>query len=57
MTACNKSESCIDESLINDAAVCIAVYEPVCGCDEKTYNNSCKARNAGVTSYTEGICE
>tara|TARA_B100000945_G_scaffold310368_1_gene302226 strand:- start:765 stop:983 length:219 start_codon:yes stop_codon:yes gene_type:complete len=38
-----------------DGVVCIEVYEPVCGCDNVTYSNSCYAQNS-VSSWTEGEC-
>lgn len=48
--------NCIDESLINPDQVCIQIYEPVCGCDNKTYGNECIARRSGVTTWTDGEC-
>ena len=33
-----------------------AVYEPVCGCNNVTYGNSCEAACAGITDYVEGEC-
>ena len=37
-------------------ATCIELYVPVCGCNRKTYDNSCLAAAAGTGIYTAGKC-
>ncbi len=46
LTACEAS---------TDEADCVAIWDPVCGDDDRTYASSCVAC-ATITSYSDGMC-
>jgi len=52
--------ACADdaEGICTDIPVtCPAIFDPVCGCDNRTYSSDCMADAAGVTVEAVGVCD
>ena len=60
MFACEKQSlvvepDCVEK--INPDVVCTTQYDPVCGCNNKTYGNACAAGAAGIRVLYNGECK
>ena len=48
---------CVIDTSKLEPRICTMQYEPVCGCNGKTYGNACTAKGAGVQRIEPGTCE
>ncbi|MEM7162379.1 MAG: Kazal-type serine protease inhibitor domain-containing protein [Bacteroidota bacterium] len=47
-------QACVEKP--NPDCFCTEQWDPVCGCNQKTYSNACHAQCAGILQFESGEC-
>lgn len=54
LASCCSANKCVENP--KPDCVCTMQYDPVCGCNNKTYSNACAAECADIKKYQKGEC-
>ncbi len=49
------SPDCVEK--VKPGVLCTLKYDPVCGCNMKTYGNACSAESVGIRVLYAGECK
>lgn len=55
-SSCGDTQSCVDINAVDTTMICTNEFNPVCGCDNITYQNQCLAQRSGVVAWIGGPC-